>query len=134
MQDSNDNASIFIKKIRVTSYEITNLPLMCSLSFMGYETSRLDRSSAMHLWGTTLYCHRGVLLRSDTKLLLWSETSTLLSIWNSKLAQPLYPEYFTLAPGSARGTSQSNFASEVRPRASGRGSLSPSNPHDDLTV
>jgi len=41
-------------------------------------------------WSTPPEWCFGVLLRSDVKLLLRSETQTLISIWNSKLAQVTY--------------------------------------------
>ena len=82
--------------------------------FHGLRASRADCFSAMHLWdaspksssrdqAVTSRCYYalllrsapprkcfGVLLRSDVKLLLQSETPILPLIWNSKLIQPLY--------------------------------------------
>jgi len=74
----NDDTSLFIEKIKVTSCEITKLPLTRSRSFTGYKASRVDRFSAMHLRGATLHSHFGVLLCLDTSdcsfgLLFWSD-------------------------------------------------------------
>ena len=45
----------------VASYEITKLPLMDPLSFIGHKAFKLDRFSAMHLRDATLYYYFEVL-------------------------------------------------------------------------
>ena len=124
----NDDASPFIENTRVTSYEITKVLLMCSPSFTGYEASRLDCFSAMHLRGATLHCRFRVLLQSEAskcssgvitscysgaRLRSYPQRETLnLSSLFTKSASPL-----TL--GFARGISQSNLVQGLCPEPSG---------------
>ena len=97
--NSNDNTTLFIQKIRVTSYEITKLPLTHVLKFYelrSFQTGPLrNYASPRHYFVLSLLsalpgrCCR-VLFWSDTKLLLWSKPPILSSTWNFKLVQPLY--------------------------------------------
>ena len=107
----NDGTSSFIEKARVTSCELPKLPLTRSPSFTGREGSRLDRFTDVYLWYATLYCRFGVLLQSDTTLLLQRETLTFLVTWNFKLAQPLSGSA-TLSLRDLQKASQSNLVFE----------------------
>ena len=75
--DPNDGTSSYIEKTRFISYELPKLLLIGDSSFTGREAFRLNRFTVVQIRDVFLYCSFGVLLQSDAKLLLRSETPTL---------------------------------------------------------
>ena len=79
----------FIEKTKLTSCELSKLPLTRNSSFTSHEAFKLDSLAVVQIWDASLHCSFGVLLQRDAKLLLRSNTPTLPITWNFELAQPL---------------------------------------------
>jgi len=124
LHNPNGDTYSFMEKTRVTSYEITKLSFTCVLKFHGL---RSFQTGPLHRYASSRRCSAPS-LRSDTKLLFRSETLTLPSIWNSKLAQPFLPECFALVLRSAEGLVKEMLVQGLWPRAIGRGLPAHSNP------
>jgi len=114
----------------------TKLSLTCSPSFTGYEASRLDHFSDMHLRDVTLYYRFGVLICLNA-----SECSSRVmpSCYSGARLQPYSqletlnsPNLFTMSASSSLRDLQEGL---LKVYSTPGGSSSPSsNPHDDLTA